>query len=109
MDVATSTGINEMLQHTPGAVAVSYKGVDGWGHLGLPPGTAFEDPDLMDGQPALVVASGHFPDIGVDEAKGLDRIRGTTITVGEFDWMIARAMRATEDGKEILLLLTDPA
>lgn len=108
MDVATADGINAMFQATPGAVAVSYGGVDGHGHLGLPPGMAFEEPDLMAGTPALVVAAGYFPKICVDEVASLDEIRGTKIRVGDYVWLIDRAMEADEDGGTILLLLTDP-
>ena len=108
MDVFSPSGINAMLQATPGAVAVSYGGVDGHGHLGLPPGLAFEVPDLSAGQPALVVAAGYFPRIGVDEAEGLEGVTGTNIVVGDYEWRIARALRATEDGGEILLMLTHP-
>lgn len=108
MDVATADGVNAMLRATPGAVAVSYGGVDGHGHPGLPPGMAFEDPDLMAGRPVVVVASGYFPDIGVDEVRGLNGIQGTEIAVGDYAYRIDRAMEADEDGGTILLLLTDP-
>lgn len=108
MDVSTPAGINAMIRATPGSTTVSYGGVDGYGHMGLPPGMAFEDPDLMDGKPAVVVASGYFPDIGVDEVDGLTGIRGTNIVVGDYEWMISRAMKVSEDGGEILVLLTHP-
>ena len=76
--------------------------------MGLPPGLAFEDPDLTVGRPAVVVASGYFPGLCVDEVDGLERVTGTTITVNKFDWRISRVLRAADDGGTVLLLLTDP-
>lgn len=109
MDVATAAGINAMLGATPGAVVVQYGGVTGYGHEGLPPDMAFEDPDVASGQPSVVVAAGHFPYIGVDRVEGNSGIVGTEITVGDYVWRISRAMKVSADGGEILLLLTDPA
>ncbi len=97
-----------MIRMTPGAKPVSYGGVDGYGHPGIPPDTVFEGPDLAAGRPAVVVASGYFPGIGVDEVAGLEGVAGTNIVVGDYDWRIAAAARASEDGAEVLLMLTHP-
>lgn len=109
MDIATPEGINAMLGMTPGAVAVQYGGVSGYGHEGLPPNMALEDPDLASGQPSVVVAAGYFPLIGVDRVEGNTGIVGTEILVGDYVWRISRAMKVSEDGGEILLMLTDPS
>jgi hypothetical protein len=69
---------------------------------------AFEDPEMSVGRPSVVVAAGYFPGIGVDRVDGLTGIVGTLITVGDYVWRISRAMKATEDGMEILVMLTDP-
>jgi hypothetical protein len=106
VDVFSPAGINAMLQATPGAVAVSYGGASGYGHLGLPPGMAFEDPELSVGRPAVVVAAGYFPRIGVDRDSGLEGVAGTNITVDGHVWRISRVMPASEDGGDVLLLLT---
>lgn len=100
--------VNAMVAAQSGSVPVSYGGRDGSGHKGLPAGMAFEDPEMMMGKPSVVVAAGYFPSIGVDEVDGLDGIVDTEISVGDHVYAIARAMAVSEDGGEILLLLTDP-
>lgn len=109
MDIASPAGVNAMIQATPGSKPVSYGGVDGYGHEGLPPGLAFGDPEMSGGRPSVVVAAGYFPMIGVDRVDGIDGIVGTEIQVGDHVWRISRAMRASEDGGDILLMLTDPS
>lgn len=108
LDPSDLDDVNAMIQATPGSVRVSYGGVDGYGHKGLPAGMAFADPELLVGRPSVVVASCYFPGIGVDEVDGLDGIVDTEITVGDHVYAIARAERVSEDGGEIFLLLTDP-
>ena len=98
-----------MFRATPGAVRVSYGGVDGWGHKGLPPGLAFEDPELTVGKPSVVVAAGHFPGIGVDDVNGQQRVTATNIDVDGHEWRIARVLQGDEDGGTIVLMLTHPS
>lgn len=106
-DLMSSAFVNRTVKKT-GGVPVSYSGVDGYGHEELPPHMAFEDPDLASGKPSVVVAAGYFPRIGVDRVEGLTGIRGTDIQVGDHVWRISRALKASEDGKMILLVLTHP-
>lgn len=107
-DLSSPSTVNHMIGMTPGSVAVAYRGVTGSGHPGLPPGMVFDGPEVTVGQPAVVVAAGHFPDIGLCEVQGIQNVRGSLITVGDYVWMISGLHRASEDGAEVLLMLTDP-
>ena len=91
-DISAPATVNQMIGMMPGAVAVSFRGVTGSGHMGAPPGVFFDAPDLIAGQPSVVVAACYFPDIGVDEVQGLQHVEGSNIMVGNYQYRISRAV-----------------
>lgn len=102
--------INRMFRATPGAVAVSYGGVDGWGHYAQVPVQTGADPGLVVSVPSVTVADGYFPGIGDCESDGdLDGV-GADIRVGDFVWTIrdiAHGEAPYEAPGEIVLLLSN--
>lgn len=107
--VDSPTGINAMLQATPGAVSVSYGGVVGWGHKGLPPDVVFEDPRLTGAATFVTVAACYFPDIGVSETAGQDGTVGTLIDVDGHTWRVAEVLDVSPDGAVVSIRVTHPS
>lgn len=106
-DLRSPDRVNRMIRRT-GGVVVEYGGVSGHGHEGIPPGMAFQDPDVIDGRPVVVVAAGYFPCIGVDRVHGQEETAGTDITVGDYVWRISQTIPAADDGGTVAVLLTHP-
>lgn len=99
------TTIDGMFRRTPGAVEVSYGGVDGHGHYAQVPVQAVQDGPIVS-EPSLAVADGYFPGIGnCEESGALDGI-GEDIHVGDYVWTI-RDIGDGESPGEIVLLLTN--
>jgi len=98
------TVIDGMFRATPGAVAVSYGGVDGWGHFAQVPVQAGADPGLVTSVPSVAVADGHFPGIGNCESDGDLDGTGEDIAVGDYVWTIRDIAPGSSPGEIILLL-----
>lgn len=96
--------INRMFRATPGAVAVAYGGVDGWGHFAQVPVQTGEGPIMS--SPSVAVADEYFPGIGNSEQDGDFEGVGEEITVGEYVWTIRDVVHGESPG-EIILLLTN--
>lgn len=105
-DLMAPATIDAMLRATPGAVAVLYAGVDGWGHFEHVPTDFGPDPGVVASRPSVVVASGFFPGMGLDDGAGEATGVGEDITVGEYVWTISGMEPGLQVG-EIRLLLSN--
>lgn len=98
--------INAMLGATPGSVVVKYGGHTGWGHSAHVPIGFSQGPGAIASEPSVVVASGYFPSICIDEGSGEVTGIGERIAVGDFDWFV-RGIEPGEAPGEIRLLLSN--
>lgn len=98
--------VNRLIRLTPGAVAVSQGGVDGWGHYAQVPVVFGADDGVVAAEPAVVVADSFFPDIGLDESAGVARGIGAQVEVGDYGWTV-RAIEPGEAPGEIRLMLSN--
>ena len=106
LDLTDPDVVNRMVRLTPGAVAVSYGGVDGYGHYAQVPVAFGQDGGVVASEPAVVVADGYFPDLGLDEGSGQARGINAQIVVGDYGWTV-RAIEPGEAPGEIRLMLSN--
>lgn len=97
--------IDGMFRATPGAVAVAYGGIEGWGHYAQVPVQATADGPIVS-EPSVTVADGYFPGIGDCESSGKLEGVNEDITVGDYVWTI-RDIAPGEAPGEIILLLSN--
>ena len=105
-DLMDPTVISEMLRVTPGAVPVSFGGVHGWGHFANVPEPFGEAQGVIASSPAVVIPSGYFPDICLDDGKGEASGIGKPIRVGDYNWYV-RDLEPGEAPGELRVLLSN--
>lgn len=98
--------VDEILAMTPGAVVVSYGGVEGHGHSAHVPAAFGQDAGVVTSEPSVVIANGRFPDIVIDDETGVARGIGRRLRVGDSDWFV-RGIEPGEAPGEIRVMLTN--
>lgn len=98
--------IDAMIGRAPGAVRVSYGGVDGWGHDAHIAAEFSDGPGALVSMPSVVVADGYFPEIGLDRGSGSATGIDVPITVGDYMWSV-RAIEPAMAAGEIRVLLSN--
>lgn len=106
LDISSGAGINAMIGATPGAVVVSYGGVDGYGHDAHVPTEFGADVGVVVSEPSVVIAAEFFPELGLCEGSGTAEGVGRDITVGDYIWNV-RAIEPAESPGEIRLMLSN--
>src|SRR5688572_6762311 len=94
LDLMSPTAIGRMFRLTPGAVLVSFGGVETYGHFEHVPEVVQDSPGVLASAPTVVVPSGVLPGVGLCDEEGSARGIGEPITVGDFVWTV----RAVEPG-----------
>lgn len=98
--------IDGMIGATPGAVVVKYGGRTGWGHFANVPTTFGDDVGVVASEPALVIASGYFPGVCLDDGEGTAEGVGRDIVVGDYIWNI-RGIEPGEAPGEMRCMLSN--
>lgn len=105
-DIMDPDVIAEMFAMTPGAVLVTFGGVETYGHFEHVPEGVLDSPGVLASAPTVVVPSGALPGVGLCDEEGSARGVGEAVTVGDFVWTVRAVEPGTAPG-EIRLLLAN--
>lgn len=98
--------INAMLGATPGAVVVEHGGYAGWGHSAHVPIGFGDGAGAIQSRPSVVIASGFFPGVCIDESRGEVTGIGEVLIVDAHDWYV-RDIEPAEAPGEIRVFLSN--